>query len=53
MRVSSGGGAATPSYDQVAQPLYTHARYRWQNYAEALAPVEAQLQRYIAAFGYG
>ena len=26
----------TPSYSQVSQPLYQHARYRWQNYRSHL-----------------
>lgn len=42
----------TPSYHQVIQPLYQHAKYRWKRYETELAPVAAMLQPHIALFGY-
>lgn len=42
----------TPSYAQVAEPLYTRARGRWQRYREALAPVLPILAPWAAAMGY-
>jgi hypothetical protein len=43
----------SPSYHQVVQPIYQHARYRWTRYAEHFAPLLPQLQPYIEHFGYG
>jgi hypothetical protein len=43
----------SPSYDTVAQPIYTHARGRWRNYADFLEPVLPRLEPAIAALGYG
>ena len=42
----------TASYHQVVEPLYRRARYRWQRYAEQLAPVMDVLKPYIDYFGY-
>ena len=42
----------TPSYHQVTQPIYQHARYRWKRYEQDFAPVLATLQPYIEHFGY-
>ncbi|HET7174559.1 MAG TPA: sulfotransferase [Gammaproteobacteria bacterium] len=42
----------TPSYHQVARPLYKEARERWRRYAEELAPVMDSLQPFVEAFGY-
>lgn len=42
----------TPSYHQVTQPIYQHARYRWKRYAEEFQPVMATLQPFIDRFGY-
>jgi hypothetical protein len=44
---------ATPSYHQVAQPIYQRARYRWTRYGSRLDPVAARLAPYISRFGYG
>ena len=43
----------TPSYHQVTQPIYQHAKYRWKRYERALLPVMATLQPFIEHFGYG
>ena len=42
----------TPSYHQVVQPIYQHAKYRWKRYQKQLAPVVAELQPFISYFGY-
>ena len=42
----------TPSYHQVAQPVYTGARERWRKYADELEPVMAVLQPFVEKFGY-
>lgn len=42
----------TASYHQVAEPIYTRSRYRWENYRRQLAPVLPRLERFIKQFGY-
>lgn len=42
----------TPSYHQVTQPIYQHARYRWKRYEQDFAAVMPILQPYIDHFGY-
>lgn len=42
----------TPSYHQVARPIYRDARGRWRRYAAELEPVMGKLEPYIEAFGY-
>jgi len=42
----------TPSYHQVIQPIYQHARYRWERYAEQFLPYMAVLGPFIEYFGY-
>ena len=45
-------GVTTASYHQVTKKLYRHARYRWKNYAEHLAPILSQLRPYAEDFDY-
>lgn len=42
----------TPSYHQVTQPIYQHARYRWKRYEKEFAPVMEALRPFIEDFGY-
>lgn len=42
----------TPSYHQVSQPIYRHARYRWKHYESQLAPVRAILKPFASYFDY-
>lgn len=42
----------TPSYHQVTQPLYQHAKYRWKHYEDAFGPVMTTLRPFIDRFGY-
>ncbi|HEY5713563.1 MAG TPA: sulfotransferase [Allosphingosinicella sp.] len=43
---------ATPSYAQVAEPLYTRARGRWEKYREQMAPVLPILAPWAEEMGY-
>ncbi len=47
------GDIRTPSYPQVAEPLYTRARERWHRYARFMKPVLPRLLPWAARFGYG
>ncbi|MBS0458037.1 MAG: sulfotransferase [Proteobacteria bacterium] len=42
----------TPSYEQVSQPIYRQARYRWERYRKYLEPFLPALRPYILQFGY-
>lgn len=42
----------TPSYHQVTQPIYQHAKYRWKRYAKEFDSVMPILRPYIEDFGY-
>jgi len=46
------GHIGTPSYAQVAEPLYTGARGRWERYRAQLEPVLPVLAPWCAAMGY-
>ncbi len=43
---------STPSYQQVTQPIYAHARYRWMRYRTEMAPILDQLAPFASSFGY-
>ena len=42
----------TPSYHQVAEPIYTRAKERWKKYQSQLAPVLPVLEPFVKRFGY-
>jgi len=42
----------TPSYDQITEPLYRRAVYRWVRYAEQFEPHLNTLKPYIDSFDY-
>lgn len=42
----------TPSYHQVTQPIYQHAKYRWKRHEKDFAPLMASLRPFIDEFGY-
>jgi tetratricopeptide (TPR) repeat protein len=46
------GTITTPSYHQVTQPIYQHAKYRWKRYAAQFEPVMPRLDPFIDYFGY-
>lgn len=43
---------ASPSRNQVAQPLYSSSVARWKHYASEFAPVAETLRPYVSAFDY-
>ena len=43
---------ASPTYEAVAQPLYTRAIGRWKNYEKHFGPALARLAPLAKAFGY-
>jgi len=42
----------SPTYTAATQPVHSRAIGRWQNYADALAPIQERLAPYCRAFGY-
>lgn len=42
----------TPSYHQVARPIYKDAQQRWKRYEKQLQPVMGTLEPFVEAFGY-
>jgi len=42
----------SPTYEAVAQPIYTRAIGRWKNYQKLLEPAMATLKPFIREFGY-
>jgi len=46
------GFIKTPSYSQVAEPIYRRAVERWRKYSDELAPAIPILQPWIDALGY-
>ena len=46
------GHINTPSYNQVTQPIYRSARYRWLRYRPWLGAVEDRLRPWLAFFSY-
>lgn len=49
---AAGKYIASPSYEQVAQPLYSSSVGRWRHYADEFAEIEAELKPFLAALGY-
>ena len=45
-------GVRTPTYQDVAQPLYTRSIGRWRNYAQWVEPNLGPLARLLRDFGY-
>jgi len=48
----SRGFIKTPSYSQVAEPIYRRAVERWRKYSRQLAPAIPILKPWIDHFGY-
>lgn len=46
------GTINTPSYHQVTQPIYQHAKYRWERYANQMESVTRILLPFIRQFRY-
>ena len=51
-RLSQAKRVTSPSYEAVAQPIYTRAIGRWKNYADLLGPAQDVLEPFVDAFGY-
>jgi tetratricopeptide (TPR) repeat protein len=51
-RLSKSKSVTSPSYEAVAQPLYTRAIGRWKNYQKHLTPVLEKLEPFLREFGY-
>lgn len=47
-----GHYVASPSRNQVAQPLYRSSVARWRRYEKEMAPVQKTLAPFVARFGY-
>ena len=46
------GRINTPSYQQVTEPIYHRARYRWKRYTDQIAGVRDRLRPLAEYFGY-
>ena len=42
----------TPSYQGVAQPVYSRSIGRWRNYESQIEPLRESLQPFVETFGY-
>lgn len=42
----------TPSYHQVARPIYQEAAHRWRRYPQAVSAMAGPLAPFVEAFGY-
>lgn len=51
-KTARGKRINTPSYSQVAEPIYTRAKGRWAKYANQLAPVLPVLEPFVKRFRY-
>ncbi|MDE2235240.1 MAG: sulfotransferase [Gammaproteobacteria bacterium] len=51
-KTAQGRRIHTPSYHQVAQPIYQAACQRWRHYAQHLQTVLPRLQPFVDYFGY-
>jgi tetratricopeptide (TPR) repeat protein len=49
---SSQKTITTPSYQDVSEPIYSRARYRWKRYRKFLAPILNLLEPYVERYGY-
>ena len=48
----AGKYIASPSFNQVAQPLYSSSVGRWRNYESEYAAIADYLQPFLSEFGY-
>jgi tetratricopeptide (TPR) repeat protein len=51
-RLTDTKKVTSPSYEAVAQPIYTRAVGRWKNYEQYMEPALATLEPFIREFGY-
>jgi len=43
---------ATPSYNQVIKPLYSHASGRWKKYENIILGIDPVLEKWINRYNY-
>ncbi|MGD9635256.1 MAG: sulfotransferase [Pirellulales bacterium] len=51
-RLNAVKQVTSPSYEAVAQPIYTRAIGRWRNYEQLLEPAFTILEPFVREFGY-
>ena len=51
-KVRRSSDVISPSYEQVSEKIYKHARYRWVRYRPYLEPYLERLKPYAERFGY-
>jgi Tfp pilus assembly protein PilF len=51
-RLSAGKRVTSPTYEAVAQPIYTRAIGRWKNYEQLLEPAFAPIEPFLREFEY-
>jgi tetratricopeptide (TPR) repeat protein len=51
-RLADTKQVSSPSYEAVAQPIYTRAVGRWRNYERLLEPALETLEPFVRKFGY-
>jgi hypothetical protein len=51
-RLTDDKRVSSPSYEAVAQPIYTQAIGRWRHYERLMAPALKTLEPYVRGFGY-
>ncbi|MBS3963816.1 MAG: sulfotransferase [Methylomonas sp.] len=49
---AAGKVIVSPSFSQVAQPLYSSSVGRWRQYASEYAAIDHELQSFLVAYGY-
>lgn len=52
LRLTAGKKVTSPTYEAVAQPIYTKAVGRWKHYEALLAPAMETLAPFVREFGY-
>ncbi len=51
-RLANTKHVTSPSYEAVAQPIYTRAIGRWKNYERLIEPALETLAPFVSEFGY-
>ena len=51
-RLHQSKHVTSPTYEAVAQPIYTRAIGRWKNYERLLEPALETLEPFVREFGY-
>ena len=51
-RLTGTKQVTSPTYEAVAQPIYTRAIGRWKNYEKYMEPALTTLEPFVREFGY-